>query len=421
MTSPHVHARDRFDGEQWAGPGAVLLDDQGRGSGPAECSSPDGTGCGNPTVAVLTPALVDGATSFMGYRESAQDTPARATDAVVASLTRHGIGLVRDDGSTYEALYRARVRAPGLVVLGGPILTEQTPRHESERQASSADDVRRSVAAAAVEGSTWITVRTDSGDFLAGVVECAREHGIRVAVRTQGLGATEAGRAGAALVTGVAGLSPVPRGGSAADLLTGWAEASPTASRDHARAIAGEGIAISSGLIALRREAFVKEALAAPLLEELIPVFPHTQYLLEMRRSGGYLMGKRQLARHAGLVEPTARQRTTMLLGWDRMLSALADFAGAGGTVLPASHAPRLAVVPGLALKEELTLLGVVLGTESALRLAVGAARRFLGAGTDAPWGAVGAPMPVLVADDSRERLAPVQLRRIATGSVVAA
>lgn len=336
---------------------------------------------GDATEGTYTPTLVDGGVSLMGYRESPMDAVTSATDAIVENSIRHGVGVMLDDGSSFEALYRARHTGVGSTIIGGgPILTDLHPRTEAERQVSNASDLRRSIGSLQAEESTWLNLRTNDIDFLSTATAAAREAGLKVSLRTSKISALDAAHHQAGMLIGAYHLNGMPPAGGARGILEQWAATDPAANDRSCRLIAASGMIVTSGLLTIRRSALPKEALGSPFLEELLPILPHVRYLIEMRRAGGYMAGRRQLAKHTGFQEPTASQKQLALRGWEMLTAATRTFVQHDGQLLPASHGPGLGIVPGHGIKEELTLLAHIYADPVlALRQGTGLARTYLG------------------------------------------
>lgn len=312
---------------------------------------------------VRTPVLIDSGASFMGYRESLQDSATRAVDAIAAITRRFGVGAVIDAGSSFEAIYRARVVCPDLrIVMGGPTLTDEEPRSESERQIPDAAALARSVAAFACEATQLVSVRTAD----AALVRSVRAHTeLPILLRTSRISPTDfADLPKIALVGAHHVIGLLPQG---ADILSAIGGLSDGDVIQRARATAESGVALLTGMLALRRSILPREAIESSHIEELIPIYPHARHLVEMRRFGGYLAGRQQLATKAGLKEPSPTQRRLIERGWQLLLTAIAAFADAGGILLPASLSPGIGIVPGFALKEEATLLSHLLSTQRVL------------------------------------------------------
>lgn len=324
---------------------------------------------------VRTPLLLDAGSSLMGYRESLQDSATRATDAIAEATLRFGVGAVVDSGSTFESIYRARAAHPELrIVAAGPTLTDEDPRSESERQITDRMALGRSLSAYSREETGVISVRTGDAAFVRSVR--AQTH-LPILVRTTRVVAAELSAVGnAALVGAHHVLGTTSHEG---DTLSGIANLRDEEVIRRAEAVAQSGVAILTGMLALRRSILPREALETSHLEELVPVFPHARHLVEMRRFGGYLAGRQQLASKSGLREPSPAQRRIVERGWQVLRTAVSAFVEAGGTLLPASLSPGVGVVPGFALKEEATLLAHLLSTEWVLTAITTTAARFFG------------------------------------------
>ncbi|WP_314145877.1 hypothetical protein [uncultured Leifsonia sp.] len=318
---------------------------------------------------------MDSACGLSGYRESLTDSAARPTDAIGSALRRFGIGDVVDAGSPVEASYRLRAREPRLaVVLGGPILTDSAPRSEAERFIANRTAAKRTVAALRSEGAAILNVRTSNTEFLREIAAEAGE--LRIALR------------GAVCATGLTGSNVVLMGahwlsGTAparGDILASLGELDEGSVIEQARNMARRGLAVTSGLLSLRRTALPREAMDSRHLDELIPILPHTRHLIQMKQLGGYLSGRRQLAEYTGIREPSPVQRRVIERGWRVLLDAVREFVQSGGLLLPASHGPGFGIVPGFALREEVTLLAHTLESATdAISLATGKARAFFG------------------------------------------
>lgn len=298
--------------------------------------------------------LRDAAVGIAGYRSSRTDPLAGPTAAVLDLLARYGVTAARIDSRTWEelALMRAlhREHAPTTALHGGgPVLIDRAPRLERELWVTRRDDIDVAVATAEHQRVTWLPVGIADPDLAAHAVETAHRAGLRVSA--EGIG-------------DVPGLGPDDHVGAMPDvlrriddtpltLLQRWAEAADDGIR-LLRGAVDAGATVGSGLLALRRAVFVREALDAPFLDELEPILPHASHLRELKRPGGYLVAKRQLRQHAGLREPTRAEAERAEAGWRNLLSAAATVADA---VVPASRAPQFTSVPGYALHEELAVL----------------------------------------------------------------
>ena len=337
------------------------------------------------------PTLVDSGVGLIGYRESLRTSVTASTDAIARLLLQHGVDTVVDAGSSHESRYRMAVIAPELqVIAGGPVLTDGDPGSESDRSIRDEETLCRSLDAFEVEGISIVSVRTDDADFVRSCAAHAHERGQRISLRSSHLPLEEILSAGVDVLAGAHKMLSTFRraslGSTASSPLEMLEVTGEREARDAARRVAEAGIAVTTGLLSLRRSCLPKEALGAPYLEDLLPIFPHARHLLEMKRAGGYIAGRRRLATNTGIKEPSPTGRRTILNNWQYLLSAVDVFRDVGGTVLPASFAPGLGVVPGYSLKEEVTLLAHVFGSiDVALQQATGGARDFFRVEPDTP------------------------------------
>jgi hypothetical protein len=325
--------------------------------------------------------LVDCSCAVTGYRESPLDDPGDSARAIAELLLRHGVAAVRDLGSGLDATGRFAAHAKGRVAVvgGGPVLVDAAPRAEGDRPVRDADQVRRALDGLVAEEVGWVTVRATQPEFLADVSRAARERGLRVAARG-GTALAGACSGQVDLVEGLVALAGSEAGRRPVEALTRLADSDPGPLSDRLLRAGAAGAAVVTELVALRRAAFVKESLSAPYLDDLIPILPHVRYMMQMRRSGGYLAGKRALARYSGLAEPSGSVLRQAERGWAVLLEAAARAAAAGVPLLPGSKAPQLAVVPGYGLREEIAVL-VFAGVDArtALSAATDGAARWLG------------------------------------------
>jgi len=319
--------------------------------------------------AVATPGTedapaVDGSVGVGGYRATRMDPLDRATGAVLELLVAHGVHAARVEGSSWEELALARAMrarradsglAVPLLVGGGPVLVDAPPRSEREYWAHDAGAVDAAIASAVAHDVGWISVAFADPDRAAEAAGRAHAAGLRVSHRGSA-GALEALRPGDHLPD-LAGIlaDPAPDGSRPSPLavLLRWAH-EPELGAARLEAARRLGLSVGSGLVALRRSVFVRESLDAPFLEELAPILPHTSHIREMKRPGGYLVGKRHLREDAGLTEPGREDAATAERGWAELLSAT---GAAADLVVPASRAPQLTSVPGYAWHEECALL----------------------------------------------------------------
>ena len=329
------------------------------------------------------PTLVDSGVGLIGYRESLRASVTTSTDAIARLLLRHGVDTVVDLGSSHESRYRMAAVAPELdVIVGGPVLTNGELSSECDRTIRDEETLRRSLDAFKLEGVSIISVRTDDADFVRSCAAGAHERGQRISLFSSRLPVDQILDTGVDILAGAHQMLSAFRRTSterkASSPLEMLEITSESKARAAARRVAEAGIAVTTGLISLRRSCLPKEALDAPYLEDLLPIFPHSRHLLEMKRAGGYIMGRRQLATNAGIKEPSPTGRRAILDTWQYLLTAINAFREAGGRVLPASFAPGFGVVPGYSLKEEVTLLAHLFGSiDVALQQATGGAREF--------------------------------------------
>lgn len=333
-------------------------------------------------TATTVNGLIDASCAVTGYRESVQDDLMAGPRAVDELLRRHGVVAIREPGSGFDAVYRFRAAGgDGVsVVGGGPRLVDGDPRLDGDRPVRTDAEVRATLDALAAEGADWVSLR-GSGEFLDRTAATARRRGMRVAAR--GPTALEAAERGHIdLVEGVVSLAPTAA--TPVEALQELSLADPAALSRRLANVAAAGAALTTELVALRRAAFVKESIAAPYLDDVVPILPHARYLIQMRQAGGYLAGRRALARHSGLVQPSSSEAAAAREGWARLTEVVAAGIDRGVDVLPASRAPQLSVVPGYGLLEEVALLvDAGVPTDRALDLAGPCAALRLGVARD--------------------------------------
>lgn len=414
--------------------------------------------------------LVDSGCKIVGYRESLLQDVNEAPRHIGRLLAAFGVAAVRDEGSGMDAVYRfARSSpSPSAVIGGGPLLVEGEARMEGHRPLKTEEDIRRTLDSLEAEGVRWLSVQPETVDFLAAVHALARERDMKVAARggvaVEGAlrGFVDLLEGAALLATGSAGLRGDGgdgrahgqpgrgRGGGSGgagdgrahghgrvrqndgnreracgpiDVLSAISDSNSAEVRDRLHELAEMGVACASGLLALRRAVFVKESLAAPFLDELPPIVPHTRYLLEMRRAGGYLMGKRSLEHYSGLREPRANEKQRVLDGWERLLEIVSEAHDLGMLILPASRSPQMAVVPGYSLFEEMAVLvhgGIP--AEEVLMNASDRARNFYGITGGAVASPTGSDLPEFVLQAGRPPETPEDILNlnVVTGTAAA-
>jgi hypothetical protein len=285
--------------------------------------------------------------------------------------------LAREAGNSREALAHAvDVLGVAGLVPAGPVLVSGAPRHEVDRAVPTAAAARAAVASVAHDCASWVTFggALDEAAATAAAIEAAR------------LGLAVAATAGASRPSVLAdlgtrclhGVHPLlfEHGGwrpdvTPAELALRWAD-EPSGRVESAvlPALVAAGSALAPELVAFRRMVLIREAIEAPGLDALLPVFPSTRWLLEMRRPGGFALGRRHLAGATGLVDLSRHERHRAELGLDRAAAFVRAAAGAGVAIVASSRSPGLGAVPGLGLAEELGALMVALDTDLATVLA---------------------------------------------------
>jgi hypothetical protein len=308
------------------------------------------------TEAAVNNRSVDASVGIGGYRMSRADSFIRATDTVLELLVRSSITAARIELSSWEELAVARTlirrrldeghAAPSLFG-GGPMLVDREPRNEREYWAADADGVRVAIDTALAHGVGWLVVAFENTDAAVQAIGLAHEAGLRVAY--SGVpSAVEALTRGDHFVD-LPGLLR-KAGDTPLQLMQRWASVD---SPDILARLDEQRVTVGSGLLALRRAVFIREALDAPFLEELVPILPHTEHVREMKRPGGYLAAKRKLRENTGLTEPSRMEAAHAEEGWQKLLAA----AATAPTIVPASRAPQFTSVPGYAWHEECALL----------------------------------------------------------------
>ena len=124
--------------------------------------------------------------------------------------------------------------------------------------------------------------------FFYAVRSIAKDAGISIFGR--GPGAVSAASMGSIdIMDGVASLLPIQT--SPANALTSAAVADNSWWSNLASILIERGVSVCTGLIALRRSIFLKEAIHAPHLEDLTPIVPHSQYL-QKNEAGDRIFGR---------------------------------------------------------------------------------------------------------------------------------
>ncbi len=134
-------------------------------------------------------------------------------------------------------------------------------------------------------------------------------------------------------------------------------------------------------MVAFRKLVFVQEAVHSTSLELLIPILPDTAWLLEMRSSIGYLVGKKKLFEATGLKALNRSERNIAERGMENLAQTVLAIAGLT-RILPGSRAASLGIVPGWGLLEELSYLRQLgFATEQLLCSVTSEATQLLGVG----------------------------------------
>lgn len=326
------------------------------------------------------PALVDAGAGIGGYRDDLTAPLLQAPRAILRLLVEWGVAGVRVSSSSWaeHANFRAiraeaGARAPALTG-GGPVLTDEEPTSERQRWVRDADELARAVRVAEVEQVGWVSVQTDQPAFAIEAVGAAHRVGLRVALRAP-VSAAAPLREGD-LFVGLGNLRRFTNRDRALQVLLAWADAAALECTSLGLALAERGVGLTSELLNLHRNVFVRESLDVPFLEENVAILPHVRWLLQMRGAVGYISGRSALREHAGIAEPSRAEARQAAAGWDRLLEVTGRLHAGGARILPASTAPQMTQLPGFALKEE---LGVLL--QAGIPLA-----RVLATATDAAW-----------------------------------
>lgn len=317
--------------------------------------------------------LIDASVTVNGYRESATDPPGTAQVAIAQLWSDFGVVAVRDTGSGWAPLLRQQQACAGQtqIVGGGLVLVEQDPIDDCDVNVT-ADSIDAVIALALAGGQGWLNMRPHTEAWLDHCAGRAADAGLRLAIRGP-LAAEAAARVGASVLDSFSWLALAGSAGPArpAALLAAWAEADMTAIRDRVLRLRDADVAVTSELLALYRAVFVKQGLDAGHLDRLEPILPHTKHLADMRRAGGFVSGRRAMAKHSGAVQPKAAQLRVAETGWQRLLEAVAGAVSDGLVLLPGSRSPQMTLCPGYGLLEELSVIAHAgVSTERTLELA---------------------------------------------------
>lgn len=322
--------------------------------------------------------LIDGSCATSGYVEDLRGELSADSVQLARLCTRFGVGALRDIGSgRASALRLAAVTGAPRVVGGLWVLTDGDVRTRDELYVRSIADLADVVASCHLGTGSWIGVRSDDPEFFAAVREVTAPVNAKLAGR--GVGALSAACAGH--LDMIEGVSPLVGGKpSPIEVLVAASMISEGKLIELTERVGEAGVAVATELMALRRSVFLKEAIYAPFLEELVPIIPHAEHLRRMRQGVGYLAGRRALEAHSGMREPGGSERVAAEEGWQVLVNLVKRCPEFGVRLLPASKAPQLSIVPGYGLLEELALLmHVGLPTEDVLHMATDGAAAVLG------------------------------------------
>ncbi|MDJ0312182.1 hypothetical protein [Arthrobacter sp. H35-D1] len=302
---------------------------------------------------------VDSSAGIGGYRLAQTDPLDRAPRKILELWADNGLTGIRIEGSSWEelAILRELVRLRvndgqpvPRIAGGGPVLVDTVPASDREYWIGDRRSLRAALETVLAHGVGWVGMRLRGPDWVRPLIEAAHAAGLRVAYRGPWEGTAHLAPGdhlpAAADVLGGLGQAPL-------QLLHRWAQ-EPEKGEDRLAWARSAGLTVGSGLMALRRSVFLREALDAPFLEELEPILPHSAHLREMKRPGGYLAGKRLLRQHTGLAEPSRSDGSLAEDGWGRLLSALGSVPE---PLVPATRTPQLTSLPGYAWHEECALL----------------------------------------------------------------
>lgn len=382
-----VHARSLFDGWEFIHDGVVEIAD-GRIVSVEAPAPPSVVAATDATLPCLLPGLVDAGVRFRGYRETAVDPPFAAVDAIIQLLSKHAVAGVKERGNSREALaYALHVAEPCPVAVSGPVLVSGVPQHEVECPVPTPALASAAVASNARDGTPWVMLGqglTPVG--AAAACETAAEHGVAVAAVPGLSSPTLLADSGACCLHAASSLMsesvPWRSDRRPAEVAADWSAASEGLLEEMlVPRLLERDVALAPELVAFRRSVFIREVIELSGLEDLVPIFPSTRWLLEMRRAGGFLLGRRQLTAATGLTDLGREERRQAAAGYERLLEFVRAAASAGVPIVASSHAPSFGVVPGRGLMEELAVLAcdVGLGVRGALRAATGVASDVIG------------------------------------------
>lgn len=399
-----IHAETLFDGQHFATDATVSVAD-GR---IISITTGGATTGADRHVPCLLPGLIDGAVRLRGYREAATDLPFAAIDRIAGLLARYGVAGIKESGNSREALAYAldMIDMTG-VAASGPVLTSTVPVHEVEHPVTTPARARAAVESIGRDGGDWIMLGAGlAPDGARAACEAAAQLGLPVAAVPGATSVVELAGLGVRCLHGahhlLSHLEPWDGDLPPAQVALRWAKVPKDRLEEEIMpTLLDRDVTLAPELVSFRRMVLIREAIEAPGLEDLVGIFPATRWLLEMRRAGGFTLGRRQLAGATGLTDLGRHERRQAEQGLDRLTGFVRAAVAAGVPLVPASRTPGFGMVPGLGLMEELSLtaLDLGLGIEGALRAATSGAADKIGL-TELGRLGPGSPSVLAVADD---------------------
>lgn len=251
--------------------------------------------------------LIDSSCGITGYVEDLRGDLCSDARQITELCHRFGIGALRDNESGIVAKSRFKAVSRNLKIIGGVLaITDGQPLTRNEIMVTSQADLKEIIALCSSLGERWLGVRSANPEFFAAVHAMTSDVGILICGR--GAGAYKAIKMNSVqLIDGVAAL--LPDQVSAIDALKSASKVQDDEWDNLTDLLFKHNVQACTGLLSLRRTVFLKEAIQAPYLDQIIPILPHTQYLLRMRQHVGYLAGKRALEQHSGMREPSNKEQ----------------------------------------------------------------------------------------------------------------
>jgi len=384
--SAFIKATRFFDGQEIMGSVAIeTKQDQIVGIAPLDPM----LGGPNHDVEFLAPRFYDWSLRLRGYRRRMSELPYTYLEYFIKLLGHYGVFGGLDVGNTWERIAVARdMLGIREMVWGGPLLTSTTPLHETELFVQDSRMVRNAVEYAALQGAGMIALgQTFAPELAERAIGEAKERGLLVLAVPGRTSPVRLLNLGVDLLLGAhnlgfemvdweeSRLSPLDLAkcwagvsvGELVDLLAGGFDTNPAG--------------VITEMIAFRRLVFVREAVHSASLELLKPILPDTAWLVEMRSSAGYLIGKKKLFEATGLKALSRSERIVAERGMENLAQTVIAIAGLT-RILPGSRAASLSVVPGWGLLEELNCLRQLgFATEKLLRSVTSEAIQLLGVG----------------------------------------